>query len=68
MLTTKNFNQYPWLAGLCALITFLPVLNYCIAVPGEMILTLAAWFLSNSVVSAGLFVYSRMTHTTTTSA
>jgi len=68
MLTTKNFNQYPWLAGLCALITFLPVLNYCIAVPGEMILTLAAWFLSNSIVSTGLFVYSRMTRTTTTHA
>jgi len=68
MLTNKNFNQYPWLAGLCALITFLPVLNYCVAVPGEMILTLAAWFLSNSIISAGLFVYSRMSRTTTTHA
>ena len=43
MLTTKNFNQYPWLVGLCALITFLPVFNHCLAVPGEMVLTLAAW-------------------------
>ena len=68
MLTNKNFNQYPWLAGLCALITFLPVLNYCVAVPGEMFLTLAAWFLSNSIISAGLFIYSRMTRTTTTHA
>ncbi|MFZ4662857.1 MAG: hypothetical protein ACOYNY_37975 [Caldilineaceae bacterium] len=68
MLTTKNFNQYPWLAGLCALITFLPVLNHCLAVPGEMLLTLAAWLLSNGIVSAGLFVYIRLRRTTPTHA
>ncbi len=65
MLTTKSFNQYSWLAGFCALITFLPVLNHCMAVPGEMMLTLAAWFLSNSIISTGLFVYNRLTRTTT---
>lgn len=68
MLTTKNFNQYPWLAGLCALLTFLPVLDYCVDVPAEMMLTLTAWFLSNSIVSTGLFVYSRLAHTTNTHA
>jgi hypothetical protein len=68
MLTTKNFNQYPWLVGLCALITFLPVFNHCLAVPGEMVLTLAAWLLSNGVVSAGLFVYSRLRRATPTHA
>lgn len=65
MLMTKKFNQYYLLAGLCALISLLPVLNYSLVVPGEMGLTLAAWFLSNLVISTSLFFYSRLNRATT---
>lgn len=59
MTMPVKFNQYYLLSGLCALISLLPVLNYSLAVPGEMALTLIAWFLSNVVVSVALFFYSR---------
>jgi hypothetical protein len=59
MVLMKKLNQYSLLAGMCAGITFLPVLNHCLAVPGELLLTLTAWFLSNCVIAIALFIYSR---------
>lgn len=67
-LMNKKYNQYFLFAGLCALISLLPVLNYSLAVPGEMVLTLTAWFLSNSVIVLALFLYSRFDRTVTTRA
>jgi hypothetical protein len=62
MLSTKKINSHYLLAGLCALISLLPVLNYSLTVPGEMVLTLAAWFVSNVVISTSLYLYSRWNH------
>jgi hypothetical protein len=62
MLTTKKFNSHYLLAGLCALITLLPVLNYSLTVSGEMLLTLSAWFVSNLFISTALYIYSRWNH------
>jgi len=59
MMLLKRLNQYYLLVGMCAGITFLPVLNHCLAVPGELFLSLAAWFLSNCVIAIALFIYSR---------
>lgn len=59
-LNTQKINQNVLLAGLCALITLVPVVNFALTVPGELLLTLGAWAVSNGLISALLFLYSRM--------
>lgn len=59
-LNTIKINQNVLLAGLCALITLIPVLNFALTVPGELVLTLGAWLVSNGLISALLFLHSRM--------
>ncbi|MEZ4734193.1 MAG: hypothetical protein R3E79_44430 [Caldilineaceae bacterium] len=58
-LTVGKINRNYLLAGLCALITLIPVLNYTIAVPDELLLTLVAWGGSNGLITGCLLVYSR---------
>lgn len=60
MINITKINQTVLLAGLCALITLVPVLNFALTVPGEMMLTLAAWAVSNGLISTLLFLHSRM--------
>ena len=59
-LNIQKVNLNILLAALCALITFVPVLNFVLAVPGELVLALGAWVLSNGLISAFLFLYSRL--------
>lgn len=58
-LIKKNLNPYCAFAVLCALITLLPVINYSLSTPADLVVTIAAWFLSNLVICTGLFFYSR---------
>lgn len=60
-LNIQKINLTGLLAALCALITLVPVLNFALAVPGELGLALGAWVLSNGLISAFLFLYSRLT-------
>ncbi len=66
-LMPKKLNHYS-LAILCALISLIPVLNYSLVVPDEMLLTLAAWLLSNLVITTYLLLSSRATRTTRVNA
>lgn len=59
-LNIQKINLTGLLAALCALITLVPVLNFVLAVPGELLLALGAWVLSNGLISAFLFFYSRL--------
>ncbi len=67
LLMPKNLNRQA-LALLCALISLIPVLNYSLAVPDEMLLTMSAWLLSNLVIAAYLWLSSRATRTTRVTA
>lgn len=60
-LNTQKLNANLLLAGLCALITLVPVVNFALTVPGEMMLVLGAWAVSNGLISALLFLHSRIT-------
>lgn len=59
-LNTQKLNANLLLSALCALITLVPVINFALTVPGELVLVLGAWAVSNSLISALLFLYSRM--------
>lgn len=59
-LNTTKINHNVLLATLCALITLVPVVNFALTVPGELVLTLGAWVISNGLISTLLFLYSRM--------
>lgn len=59
-LNTTKINHNVLLASLCALITLVPVVNFALTVPGEIVLTLIAWAVSNGLISALLFLYGRM--------
>lgn len=58
-LIKKNLNPYCAFAVLCALITLLPVINYSLSTPADLVVTLVIWVLSNMVTCSGLFFYSR---------
>lgn len=60
---TQKLNPNFLLAGLCALITLVPVVNFALTVPGELMLVLGAWFVSNALISMLLFLHSRLTAT-----
>lgn len=59
-LNTTKISHNVLLASLCALITLVPVVNFALTVPGEIVLTLIAWVVSNGLISALLFLYGRM--------
>ncbi|MCE7984943.1 MAG: hypothetical protein DYG89_27535 [Caldilinea sp. CFX5] len=61
MFNSIKKNLYPYCAFgvLCALLTLLPVIRYSLSSPKELVVTIAAWFLSNLVICTGLFCYSR---------
>jgi predicted membrane channel-forming protein YqfA (hemolysin III family) len=59
-LATKKVNFVYWLFGLCAGLTFVPVLLYSLSVPGEIRLTLGLWLLSNFLIMVLLFFYNRL--------
>lgn len=65
MMTKKLSHNY-LLAALCALITFIPVLNYALTVPSELVLVLGAWLISNLVISAFLLLHSRLDRSSVT--
>ena len=65
MSNITKINQTVLLAGLCALITLLPVLNFALTVPGELMLTLGAWAVSNGLISTLLFLHSRLSRLVT---
>ena len=56
----KKLTPYT-LALLCALISLVPVLNYVLTVPAEMMVTLGAWLFGNLVITLSLVLYSRTT-------
>ena len=59
-LNTTKINHNVLLAGLCALITLVPVVNFALTVPGELVLTVGAWAISNGLISTLLFLVGRM--------
>lgn len=58
-LIKKNLNSCYVLSALCALISLLPVFKYSFSAPGDLILTLVIWLLSNLVISTFFFYYNR---------
>lgn len=67
-LNTTKINHNVLLAGLCALITLVPVVNFALTVPGEIALTLGAWAISNGLISTLLFLYGRLNRPVTVRA
>lgn len=55
----KNLNPYCAFGVLCALLTLLPVINYGLSSPKDLVVTISVWFLSNLVICIALFCYSR---------
>lgn len=60
MNTFKNLNYKSWLSILCPLITLIPVLNFVWSAPGESMLTLGAWFISNLMMLTMLWLLGRL--------